>query len=66
MEQFAGLFARLHQSKKVHIIRKNREQNCMKTIYAVEGIVNQDFVGQISYTICLEKTYHKMDIGFLS
>ncbi len=36
----------------------------MKTIYTVEGIVNQDFVGQISYTICLKETYHKMDIGF--
>ena len=36
----------------------------MKTIYSVEGTVNRDFVGQIAYTVSLEKTYRKLDIGF--
>ncbi len=35
----------------------------MEKIYAVEGIVNRDFVGQITYTVSLEKTYHRMDIA---
>ena len=36
----------------------------MKQIYQVEGSLPKDFVGQISYTISLEKTYQKLDIGF--
>ena len=35
----------------------------METLYSVEGVVNRDFVGQITYTICLNRTYHKLDIG---
>ena len=36
----------------------------MKNIYMVEGTLNKDFVGQISYTICLDKTYKEMAIDF--
>ena len=36
----------------------------METIYSAEGIVNRDFVGQIAYTVSLEKTYRRLDIGF--
>ena len=36
----------------------------METIYSAEGILNHDFVGQIAYTVSLEKTYHRLDIGF--
>ena len=36
----------------------------MKTIYHVGGILNKGFVGQISYTICLDREYHGMDIAF--
>ena len=36
----------------------------METIYSVEGIVHRDFIGQIAYTISLEKTWKKLDIGF--
>jgi hypothetical protein len=36
----------------------------MKTIFKVGGIVNKGFVGQISYTVCLEKEYDTMDITF--
>lgn len=35
----------------------------METLYSVQGILNRDFVGQITYTICLDRTYHKLDIG---
>lgn len=36
----------------------------MKKIYEVGGILNQGFVGQISYTVCLDDTYKEMDIAF--
>ncbi|MEF9959830.1 MAG: DUF6669 family protein [Niameybacter sp.] len=36
----------------------------MKKIYEVGGILNQGFVGQISYTICLDQEYQEMDIAF--
>lgn len=36
----------------------------MKKIYEVGGTLNTGFVGQISYTICLDKTYKEMDIAF--
>ncbi|SHO53197.1 DUF6669 family protein [Anaerocolumna xylanovorans] len=36
----------------------------MKTIYTAGGILNKGFVGQISYTVCLDKEYHEMDIAF--
>ncbi len=36
----------------------------MKKIYEVEGILNKGFVGQISYTVCLDKPYREMDIAF--
>lgn len=36
----------------------------MKTIYHVEGILNKGFVGQISYTVCLDREYDGMDIAF--
>ena len=29
----------------------------MKTIYQVEGKLCKDFIGQISYTVCLDQTY---------
>ena len=34
----------------------------MNELYHVEGIVNRGFVGQITYTICLEKPCTEMDI----
>lgn len=36
----------------------------MKKIYEVGGILNKGFVGQISYSICLDKEYEEMDISF--
>ncbi|MDF2542908.1 MAG: hypothetical protein K0S47_2626 [Herbinix sp.] len=36
----------------------------MKTIYEVGGILNKGFVGQISYTVCLDKEYEEMDLCF--
>ena len=36
----------------------------MQPIYHVEGILNRDFVGQITYTVCLEKPCDKLDIHF--
>ncbi len=36
----------------------------MKTIYHVEGILNKGFVGQISYTVCLDQEYDGMNIAF--
>lgn len=36
----------------------------MKTIYQVGGTLCKDFVGQISYSVCLEETYKELDIEF--
>ena len=36
----------------------------MKEIYHVEGILNRGFVGQITYTVCLEEPLQKLDIHF--
>jgi hypothetical protein len=36
----------------------------MKTIYKVSGSINKGFIGQISYTVCLDKAYEAMDITF--
>lgn len=36
----------------------------MKTIYQVEGKLCKDFIGQISYTVCLDQTYEELDIEF--
>ena len=36
----------------------------MKTIYHAEGKLCKDFVGQISYTVCLDQTYEELDIEF--
>lgn len=36
----------------------------MKKIYEVGGILNKGFIGQISYTVCLDKEYRGMDIEF--
>jgi len=36
----------------------------MKEIYSVDGTVNRGFVGQITYMVCLEKSYDKLDIHF--
>lgn len=36
----------------------------MKTIYQVGGTLSRDFVGQISYTVCLDETYDELDIEF--
>ncbi len=35
----------------------------MKKIYEVKGSVNKGFVGQISYVVCLDEEYSKLDIG---
>ena len=36
----------------------------MKEIYCVQGSLQKDFVGQISYTICLPDTFRELDICF--
>jgi hypothetical protein len=36
----------------------------MKTIFKVGGFLNKGFVGQITYTVCLDKEYEVMDIAF--
>ena len=36
----------------------------MKELYRTEGVVNRGFVGQITYTVCLEKPCEKLDIHF--
>lgn len=36
----------------------------METLYQVKGELCQGFVGQISYTISLEREYEELDIGF--
>lgn len=36
----------------------------MKEIYRVQGSLQKDFVGQISYTVCLPETYKELDICF--
>lgn len=36
----------------------------MNELYRVEGTVNRGFVGQITYTVCLEKPLTKLDIHF--
>lgn len=36
----------------------------MKELYQVEGFLNEGFIGQISYTICLEQPYSELDIVF--
>ncbi|CEM61290.1 hypothetical protein DWQ65_01190 [Treponema phagedenis] len=34
----------------------------MKTIYTAAGEVNKGFIGQIAYTVCLDKTYTELDV----
>lgn len=36
----------------------------LKTIYHVEGKLCKDFIGQISYTVCLDQKYDELDIEF--
>lgn len=36
----------------------------MKTIYTVGGTLSRGFIGQISYTVCLEESYDELDIAF--
>lgn len=36
----------------------------MNEIYHVEGILNRGFVGQITYTVCLNDPLQKLDIHF--
>ncbi|MDW2799126.1 DUF6669 family protein [Clostridium boliviensis] len=36
----------------------------MELIYETGGVLNEGFVGQISYTICLDRVYDAMDIEF--
>lgn len=40
------------------------EGNRMKEIYNVEGKLNRGFVGQITYTVCIDKPLSKLDICF--
>ena len=34
----------------------------MKELYSVEGILNRDFRGQITYTVCLEEPCDELDV----
>ena len=36
----------------------------MKELYRVEGTLSRGFVGQITYTVCLEEPLKKLDIHF--
>lgn len=36
----------------------------MQELYHVSGTLNEGFVGQITYTICLEEEYKNLDIHF--
>ncbi len=36
----------------------------MKQYYSVSGTLNRGFVGQISYSVCLDKSYDSLDIFF--
>ncbi len=36
----------------------------MEQIYEVRGLLNQGFIGQISYSICLDHRYQQLDILF--
>ncbi len=36
----------------------------MKTVYLVQGKLSNNFVGQISYIVCLDETYEELDIEF--
>lgn len=36
----------------------------MESIYETGGILGEGFVGQISYTVCLDRVYDAMDIEF--
>ena len=36
----------------------------MREIYRAQGSLQKDFVGQISYTVCLPETYKELDICF--
>ena len=36
----------------------------MKVLYKVGGTLSRDFMGQISYTVCLDRKYEELDIGF--
>lgn len=38
--------------------------NDMKTIYHVEGKLCKEFIGQISYTVCLDQSWDELDIEF--
>lgn len=38
--------------------------NDMKTIYQAEGKLCKDFIGQISYTVCLDQSWKELDIEF--
>lgn len=37
----------------------------MQELYRVGGTLNEGFVGQISYTVCLETEYKNLDIHFI-
>ena len=36
----------------------------MKVLYKVGGTLSKDFIGQISYTVCLDRKYEELDIEF--
>ena len=36
----------------------------MKVLYKVGGTPSKDFIGQISYTVCLDRKYEELDIEF--
>ena len=36
----------------------------MKQLYRAAGTIDRDFVGQITYTVCLERPLRELDIEF--
>ena len=47
-----------------YYLSKYYEEVAMEQIYSVGGNFNKGFVGQISYTICLDRPYEEMQIDF--
>lgn len=36
----------------------------MQLLYKAGGTLSKDFIGQISYTVCLDRKYEELDIEF--
>ena len=41
-----------------------QEETFMQLLYKAGGTLSKDFIGQISYTVCLDRKYEELDIEF--